>query len=155
MSEQVQHQDDDWGECASGELRQLARQLHTRQRRENLAKAAQVGAWSMLLVAVGVFLGGLTLRGGLPTAGGIACPDCVAQFEIYHAHLTSQAEMEPLLVTQMQAHLEHCQPCRDKFVDRYPDMLQHHATVAADNSLIAASADKSKPLMVASFGPSF
>lgn len=114
----------EWQSCPEGELQQLGQRLTAKRRSERLSSAAHVGAWSLLLVAVGVFLGGLTMSDRSPTLpGGITCAACFAEMESYHAHLIGQQVMPETQAEQVQAHLAACEICGPKFEAMYPGVL--------------------------------
>ena len=132
---------DSWQACPPGQLQQVGQRLRTARRRRKLARAAQVGAWSLLLVAVGVFLGSLAISGDdVRNPGGISCLTCVARFETFHATVTNDEVADPLpeeQLAQVRAHLDGCNMCRSKFEARYPGVLEGLALLGPIGAPIA------------------
>ena len=125
----------DWQPCETGELQQLGQRLSARHRSQQLSKYAQAGAWGLLLMAIGVFLGNLSSSKRVPQdgfapilIGGITCGDCVQGMEDYHAHLKGELEMPTEQAEQMKAHLADCDMCRPKFEEMYPGVLELNAS---------------------------
>lgn len=117
------HDDGAWLACSKGELTGLAERLRAedvgRQRRDSLRK---VGGAAVVVVAL--LLGAGFLAGPEAARTGIACPECVANFDAYHRHLSEVQSMDATLAIQMRDHLTQCHLCRGKFEEEFPGVLK-------------------------------
>jgi hypothetical protein len=121
-----------WGECPSGELRALACRLNNLRRRQLAFRIAQFGVLGLLLVAAGITAGRWTGTRRAPVlVARINCRECAAHFEAYHLHLIHKGTMDTSLAEQMRAHFQKCNRCRLAFAKQYPGVLIAIATDAA------------------------
>ncbi|MEM6798716.1 MAG: hypothetical protein AAF589_04310 [Planctomycetota bacterium] len=122
---------DAWEPCPAGALEGLANRLHAADRRRQQVTVAKTAGVVTLMTAVLVVGGGLLSglgngglgNGGAGNQGPMLCNECLATFEAYEWHLTDQQAMQPDQVARMEAHLEKCDLCRNKFEQEHPGLL--------------------------------
>ncbi|QDU55387.1 zf-HC2 domain-containing protein [Aeoliella mucimassa] len=111
---------DEWHPCSSGELSKLTARLERQYRREQVGAFMPVITAAALLIAV-VGLGMFWTSD--PPVARITCTECHDHFTAYHDHLLGTTPMADPEAHSMQAHLEHCQRCREAFEQQFPGLL--------------------------------
>jgi len=113
--------DESWESCQADELVNLGSLLRARENRSRQVKAATAAAVASF--AAILVLGTLVWTDGT-NAGGISCAECYAQFDAFHTQLaTGESSLDREAVTNITAHLAHCDFCRTKFESRFPGEL--------------------------------
>ncbi len=117
------HDQQQWGECPSGELHSLARRLRAQHSRRRAVKVSQYGALGLVVIGAFFVTSGLINARRVPAVlAHLNCRECHEHFEAYHLHLAGTQPMDVQLAERMRAHLLHCKRCRLAFEKQYPDV---------------------------------
>ncbi len=107
-------QEESWDRCARGQLRGVAHELRTRQRRRTIGRGiAGSSALVLLVVALAVAVGN-PFGSSLP--GDIACEEVQAVIADYFAD-----RLPPPRHAQVEAHLAGCEACCEHFLGEPKD----------------------------------
>lgn len=120
MDSHNRDRDDNWKPCPRGELQRMIERLGQERGVARRTALSRLAAGMLILFAVGAaVIWSLQVPA---VAGGLTCAECQDRFDaLYRQVDLGEITLPQQILTKVLAHLEHCEFCRSKFRQLYPN----------------------------------